>query len=743
MKERIHSALSSIKETGLLDWSDMNSRIVEIIVILAITAFLFTYFKPDLVFSPTHISAGDTVGHYFGMYYLNKALMPSGEIIGWCPEWFLGYPMFQFYFPFLFSLGALLGYIIQLPVAFKIITVLGTFMLPVCAFICLRLMKFEFPVPLIGAIFTLPYLFLENYSMYGGNIPSTLAGEFAYVFSLSIMLVLIGSLYNGIRENKNIMLNSILFAITTLSHVFPAIFAIGASSFFLLNRNNFWENFKYLFKVFGLGLLLAGFWFIPMVAKSAYTVPHMWYLPGSVVELWNMLFTSESVKFFPLPLFAVLGLAGMLIGAVKKERKAYYIGFCIAIAFAGLVISGLVTSSELHIFRQFQFIKFIPIFYLFIFLSGACAFSMFSKLRGKILVPIITLILVILYVNNGTTYIQNWINWNYSGYEDKNLWPAYRDANEFLSRLPYARTVFEYDPDRYDSGLGSSRATETIPAFSGQPITEGTHFQSSFNGPFIYFAHCEYSNGCSCVFGPETGGCTGFDMEAATSHLKLFNVKYLFVSSQKLKDALAERQDYRLLYGPAEFEIWEFLGNDGKYVELANYEPIQVKSENWRNISYMWFREYRYNDLPLVWEKEDDLRFSYVYDEVYDIYSLPNEKIENDCAISETISRKEIVINTTCIGKPLIIKVSYFPNWKVDGAKKIYMVSPAFMLVYPEKEIVRLHYGMTLSDALGLLATLIAIGIIVYHYLDRKSQEKINRTIYHFDFIRKKIRFGS
>ena len=745
MVEKAGSALDSVsgRLAKSLDWLDQHAILASILVLLCIIAFLFTYFKPELVFSPTHISAGDTVGHYFPMYYLNKVLIPQGEIIGWCPQWFLGYPMFQFYFPFLFTIGALLGYIIQLPVAFKIITVLGTFMLPVAAFISLRLMKFEFPIPIIGAIFSLVYLFMENYSMYGGNIPSTLAGEFAYVFSLSLMLILVGSIYSGIKENKRIVVNGMLFAATVLSHVFPAIFAMGASLFFLADRKNFWKNFEYLFKVFGIGLLLAGFWFIPMVAKSAYTVPHMWFLPGSPLELWNMLFSTDGGKFFPLPLFAMLAGLSMLIAAARKERKVYYLSFCIAIAFVGLVVSGLITASDLQVFRQFQFIKFIPIFYLFIFITAAYTFSLFSRIRGKILVPFITLILAILYINGGVTYIQHWINWNYTGYEDKPLWPAYKNANDFLSTLPYARVAFEYDPDRYDSGLGSSRATETIPAFSGQPITEGTHFQSAFGGPYIYFAHCEYSNGCSCVFGPETGGCTSFDLDAAVKHLELFNVKYMFVSSDKLKNALRERDDFRMLYGPAPFEIWEYTANDGKYVTLAKYEPVQVKSSEWRNISYQWFREYQYDDIPLVWYKGDDASFKYSFGDVTSISSLPMDEIEGNCTISETVTRQEILINTTCIGKPLIVKVSYFPNWKVDGADRIYIVSPTFMLIYPKKENVRIYYGMTLSDAIGLLATLAGIAIVIYNYMDSRSRERVSKTISQLNFFRKRLRLSS
>ena len=93
--------------------------LVDIVILLVITGFLFSYFKPDLLFSNTEISAGDTVGHFFGTYYMNNYLIPHGKLIGWCQDWFMGFPMFQFYFPLIFFITGLLGYVIPIFVSFK------------------------------------------------------------------------------------------------------------------------------------------------------------------------------------------------------------------------------------------------------------------------------------------------------------------------------------------------------------------------------------------------------------------------------------------------------------------------------------------------------------------------------------------------------------------------------------------------------------------------------------------------
>jgi hypothetical protein len=62
------------------------------------------------------------------------------------------------------------------------------------------------------------------------------------------------------------------------------------------------------------------------------------------------------------------------------------------------------------------------------------------------------------------------------------------------------------------------------------------------------------------------------------------------------------------------------------------------------------------------------------------------------------------------IGVPVMVRVSAFPNWKVDGAKGPYRAAPNFMVVVPTSTHVRLHYGYTPMDLVAWLLTFIGIG---------------------------------
>ena len=44
------------------------------------------------------------------------------------------------------------------------------------------------------------------------------------------------------------------------------------------------------------------------------------------------------------------------------------------------------------------------------------------------------------------------------------------------------------------------------------------------------------------------------------------------------------------------------------------------------------------------------------------------------------------------IGVPVLVKISYFPNWKVSGAEGPYRIAPNLMVVVPTSTDVHLTY---------------------------------------------------
>ena len=74
---------------------------------------------------------------------------------------------------------------------------------------------------------TLPFLFYRGFTIYGGNIASTLAGEFAFSMSLSLALLYLGVVFGASDTGRHRALAAVLLALTGLCHLIPAFWALG------------------------------------------------------------------------------------------------------------------------------------------------------------------------------------------------------------------------------------------------------------------------------------------------------------------------------------------------------------------------------------------------------------------------------------------------------------------------------------------------------------------------------------
>jgi hypothetical protein len=212
------------------------------IAFLAIYALLIGFYsehwhKPlGLLLSQTTTAGGDTGAHHYPAQYLIQELLPHGRLTGWAPGWYAGMPMLTFYFPFPFLLIALLNYVLPYTVAFKLVTALGVFLLPVTAYGMARLWRVRRPFPVIAAVFAAGFLLMEKsgggqlYSIYGGNILSTLAGEFGYMISFALVFLFLGTMYRGIekpRLNMLLVFNCLLLMALALSHIVTTIVLVA------------------------------------------------------------------------------------------------------------------------------------------------------------------------------------------------------------------------------------------------------------------------------------------------------------------------------------------------------------------------------------------------------------------------------------------------------------------------------------------------------------------------------------
>ncbi|MBN2057488.1 MAG: hypothetical protein JW782_01655 [Candidatus Saganbacteria bacterium] len=669
-----------------------NNRIINLIVLVFIFLFLLSFFEPRYLFSLTTTSGGDTVSHFPTAVHLKEVLLPQGLIMGWDRGNYAGYPLFYHYFPLTFIIMVLLSFVIPMQIAFKIGSVLGVFLLPVCIFFGLRALKYEFPVPVAGAVLSLPFLFMQANSMWGANIPSTLAGEYSYGLSMALLVLFFGTLYRGVEEQKWIIPNALLICLIGLSHGYTLIASGLIAVFFLFTRKDFARNIFYLFRTFGLALLLLAFWLVPFFFNTPYVT--------SYVTRW---WIDSLFKVFPVILLPFWALTLISLFLNRRDRRSWYFLYfiltCIAIYFASPYIGML----------DIRWQPFIQIFMTFF--AATILLNIKDRVKGLQALPIMIFIAVLLWVVPQVTYIKGWIKWNYEGFEGKTVWPLWQQIVGHLKETGPGRVVYEHSPAH--NVFGSERAFENLPYWARRDTLEGLYMQSSISAPFVFYIQSEVSKVCSGPF-PQYK-YTSLNLANALKRLKLFNVTQYIVRSEQAKEQAKKVPEFKLEKTFGDYQIYRLTTNNGAYVVPLAYEPVLFLSDNWKFPFHDWFKDNSDLDVHLVFIKEPDeadlKRFKFQTDSVKDLPKVPLKL--SGKVLKEHYGDAEITFETGLIGQPHLIKVSYHPNWQVEGADKIYLVSPSFMLVYPKEKQVRLYFGKTLYNYVGELLTLAGLSIVI------------------------------
>ena len=583
---------------------------------------VLTVLEPRLLFSATTPTGGDMGAHVLGPAYLRDVLLPQGRILGWSQSWFAGFPAFYFYFPLPSLVIVLLDVVLPYGVAFKLVTVMGLLATPAAAYFLARSLRLGKAVSLVAASSGVVFVFMESFKIYGGNVASTLAGEFSFSWSFVFSLIYLGYLIRGIRDDRRKLIWAAVFlALTALCHILTTIVILAASLPVL-----FWKKgFRAIAAWLG-GFALAGFWALPLLARIGYTSDMAWSPLTAISELlptefWLLIplavvgavimarrtpriipvaaFTLIPVIYYPLPTvlhnsfpnvfteprwklwngrllpywyFGVVFLAAIAVGFIAlwvmrrlPERVSAWWG-------RGLFAVAGVVGVTLAI-RNSSAPPWLP-FAIGAVVVAVLGFSLMWRgpARTRSVVITMTAGLLALGALAGVSYITSWAKWNYEGYEAKAPWPEYEGLMQTIETLPPGRVLWE--PDSGDGGLdkyGTPMAPMLIPYWTGQdhPSMEGLYFESSLTTPFHFIAAGEMALNPS----NPVPGLTyhNFDMERGVKHLEMYGVRY-YVAYNEESAAKAERMaDLTLVAESPPFTVFQL--PDPQMVVPATRQP--------------------------------------------------------------------------------------------------------------------------------------------------------------------------
>jgi uncharacterized membrane protein len=325
-----------------------------VLVVAGVTLVALSQLHPSLLLANTTTAGGDTGAHVMLPAFLKSHLLNHGQLTGWDPDWYDGFPLYTFYFPLPGLITVIFNAVFTYDVAFKLVTVLGTLTLPVCAWAFGRLAGLRDPGPGCLAAATLPFLFEPSFSIYGGNILSTMAGEYSFSLSLSAALLVLGVWARGLRTGRHRALAAVLFAVTLLCHLLPALFAVaGAVVFLLLDADvvrglhrgrrgrlarRRWSG-RLLWSVVAgaVGVGLSAWWLIPFATGQAYTT-NMGYT--KVLGFPHLLFPGSARWVL------AADLVGLVAMVVRRNRVALFIVIMGAISAAAVCLDPATTSAR-------------------------------------------------------------------------------------------------------------------------------------------------------------------------------------------------------------------------------------------------------------------------------------------------------------------------------------------------------------------------------------------------------------
>ncbi len=711
------------------------SKLVTAMAIVGVTVFVIWQLRPDLLFSPSMDVGGDNGGHVAAPYFLIHNLIPHGRLTGWDPQWFDGFPLYVFYFPLPALFVAVLNVVFPYAVAFKLVTVLGTVTLPVCvwAFACLS--GFRRPVPAIMAAATLPYLFNTSYTIDGGNITSTMAGEFSFSLSLSFGILFLGVFTYALRTGRLRWLAAILFAATVLCHIVPG-FAFAVVAILLALATGRRSALKVLLPVGIVGGLLAAFWLLPFAAYVGYS-SSMGY--NRVAGVWSNLIPLSHPAWLKVFLIGAVVLGAIAVAA-RRDR------------FATVLVVSLVGSGLAFAFLPSGAIyngRWLPFWFLFACLVGAYGIAELIRAAAVVaaspmVIPAGTIVATVVCFAGGAQaggltgafpgvgpignqiQVQGWINWNYTGFQGKSGWPQWQGMISLMdkagARYGCGRLQYEYISETTDP-FGSTEAMMAIPLFTNgcMDTTDGIYFESSTTTPFHFLDVSEVSQNGEAP-DPVSGlQYPGYNLRDGIRHLEFMGVRYFFAMSPPVEAAAAADPALEKIGQTPGFSgtvngqpdphpVWQlYLVKKAPLVTPLNYYPEvePSSSSQWLSTGLAWYENEQYwpveltSSGPATWPRAAAGRLVSTRQAIPAPATRVADVTVTDSSISFDVSR---------VGTPVAVKVPYFPNWQATGATGPYEAAPNIMVVVPTAHHVTLAYGTTTVDWVGKAASVVGLA---------------------------------
>ena len=801
-------------------WTDLGyvRRLGSLIVVLLTSAFVAVNVHVEKVFTRNTPTGGDMGAHVWAPAFLRDHLLPNFRLQGWSMDWYAGLPVYRFYMLPPALLMTFLNGLLHIPygVAFKFVVVLGVCTMPLNAWLLGRFSRMPWPVPEFMAVAAVLFLFDENFTIYGGNVASTMAGEFSFSIALSLALLGFALLARGLDTGRGLGMAAAVLALSAVCHGIVAIFVAAG----VLVMMALWvdrRRWKWILATLVTFGLLTAWWILPFKLSTHY-MTNMKYEPYQ--GPWWKFFNPQSTQMTAfLVAFAVVGFVASI---VRRNRTGIFLGLTCA-AWVGLVVAAKEPLPIVgDLFWNYRGLPFVYLTRYLLAMIGVAetvgylvrawsvnraarrlvtAVDTGSLLDGPAMEPVLmpssemvavagpevrerrsvwmqcgAMLLIGLLslgwvgfaidrlpgsrqvyedgvwkhqwwfikgavVSDGADS-DGWSAYNFNGYEGRATWNEHRGLLETSKNLGAqrgcGRALWEHQSDKYGN-YGTPMALMLLPFWTDGCIgsMEGLFFEASGTTPYHFLAASSASENASDPVRQLRYDKNNIDL--AVRYMRDLGVRYYYAFSATMVDKAAKHADLYEVATSGPWHIYEI--RDWAVVVPLDAEPLVVQHrggdarERWLEVGLSFFQRPQdwkgilVEDGPESWQRidvaPDPARSALGRVEVLTTRSEHEARPIDPYRIDPTAVRMEqdsitFDVPEEAIGKPVLVRVSYFPNWKVSGARGPYRAAPNFMVVVPTDTTVRLTYGYSALDLAAYGLTIVGIGLLVFFWRRRR-----------------------
>ncbi len=697
-------------------------------IVVGCSLFVLWQLAPGRVLLDTTPIGGDLTAHVWGPAFLRDHLLPNGRLSGWSTDWFAGFPAYHSYF----VLPALLvvGIDVALPynVAFKLIVVAGSVALPPACYMLGRALGLRRPAPALLAVAAVAVLcndepVAENTgNIIGGNLGSTLAGEFSYSLSLALAVFAAASAVRLVRTGRGRALTAALLAATGLCHVVPVVLALTAAGLAVVVYGRRRAAARDMVISVAVAGAVGAFWALPFLARR-----HLVGNPGFERLDGDGLFTAIA----PPAVRWILGLAlvGAVVSTARRASGGLFLGALAASSLAAVV---LLPASALWNAR------FLAPWYLTAGMLAALGVAELGhaiaelfrrpgvrRMIGDCVAPAALALVVLtnaglhlgalpglshradggvrwLGIDVGPSEMSPYRFWAESAFGGFERMPWWSDVQAFVAAVDRVvrsggcgRVLVEESAQELEAY--SALAPHLLPYWTDGcvAVVDGLWAESSTTHPAVNDVVVDLQSGQ-----PRRG----------VAGLRMLAVRWYVASSAPIVASLREQPGVTDVARSGTWHVFEIEG--AELVTPLEVEPVVVnegaaRTEGWQYVDAN--RPLRVTAGPPSWAR------------VGAAGTAPRRHLPGVSVGAVESSDGRLEFDVSRPGVPVLVRMSWFPGWRAHGAAGPWRAAPNLMVVVPTAKHVVLTFERTSLDVIahvGSGAGLLALVALVS--LDRR-----------------------